>query len=386
MQHGRVVPPEGVPHDVFVGEEVATGPAQNMCYNGTMKTIKDIDVKNKTILLRTDYNVPIKDGKVESDLRIRASLPTIQYLLDHGAKRIFIISHLGRPEGKENLDFTLSPVADTLRKLLPDQKIGFYDFHNEPTPLKGIPSDVKIALLENLRFYPGEETNNQEFIDNIVKTTNAEIYVQDGFAVVHRAHASTDAIKNTLPVYAGLLVENEVKNLTAVLKNPAHPVLLIIGGAKVEDKQPLIDKFAKIADHIFVGGKIAADGYTAKNSKITVADDFDENEKGDKLDIGPLSTGALAGLITDASTIIWNGLLGYAEDPAYATASTIAAELIGEKQAATTVVCGGDTAGFVEELAKEHENLNYSLVSTGGGAALEFLLGKKLPGLEAILS
>ena len=349
-----------------------------------MKTIRDIDVKNKTILLRADYNVPTKNGKVESDLRIRASLPTIQYLLDHDAKRIFIISHLGRPEGKENHDFSLYPVVKSLNKLLPGQTIGFYDFHNEPTPLKGIPSEVKIALLENLRFYPGEEANDQTFIDNLVKATGAEIYVQDGFAVIHRAHASTDAIKNTLPIYAGLLVEKEVSSLTAVLKNPTSPVLLIIGGAKVNDKPPLIDKFTKIAAHIFVGGKIAADGYTSKNPKIIVADDFDENEKGDKLDIGPLSTGKLAGLITDANTIIWNGLLGYAEDPAYATASAIATELIGEKQAATTVICGGDTTGFVEQLAKEHENLNYSLVSTGGGATLEFLLGKELPGLKNI--
>ena len=204
--------------------------------------------------------------------------------------------------------------------------------------------------------------------------------------MVHRAHASTDAVKEFLPIYAGLLVEKEVQNLGMALQHPAKPVLLIIGGAKVEDKQPLIDKFTTKADCIYVGGKIAADGYKSKKDKIKVADDFDENENGDKLDIGPVSTGELAGLITDASTIIWNGLLGYAEDPAYATASTIAAELIGEKQASTTIICGGDTTGFVENLMKEHPNLSYSLVSTGGGAALEFLLGKKLPGLEAILS
>lgn len=354
-----------------------------VCYNGPMKTIRDIDIKNKTILVRVDYNVPVKNGKVESDLRIRASLPTINYLLEHGAKKIILISHLGRPEGKLTKETTLEPVAKVLEKLLEGQKIGFY-----PLPKKGekieIPEDAKIALLENLRTDPGEEANDNDFIKNIVDATGADIYVQDGFAVIHRAHASTDAIKNFLPIYAGLLIEKEVQNLESAIKNPAKPVLLIIGGAKVDDKQPLIDKFTDLADHIFVGGKIAADGYQPTNDKITVADDFDENAEGTKLDIGPLSTTKLAEYIKEANTIIWNGLLGYAEDPTYATASTIAAENIGEKEGATTIICGGDTTGFVEHLQKDHKNLHYSLVSTGGGAALEFLLGKKLPGLEAI--
>lgn len=350
-----------------------------------MKTIKDIDVKNKTILLRTDYNVPLKDGKVENDLRIRASLPTINYLLEHGAKKIFIISHLGRPEGKENFDFTLSPVTKTLQELLPKQTIGFYSLPENSEPIKGVPKEVKIALLENLRFDPGEEANDPDFIQKIIEATGAEIYIQDGFAVIHRAHASTDAIKKFLPVYAGLLIEKEIINLEKILQKPEKPVLLIIGGAKVEDKQPLIDKFTKIADQIVVGGKIAADGYKTKDDKIYVAEDFDEDSAGKKLDIGPISTAKIADKITDAKTIIWNGLLGYAEDPAYATSSTIAAEMLGEKANATTVICGGDTTSFVEELMKEHPNLEYSLVSTGGGAALEFLLGKDLPGLKAIL-
>ncbi len=350
-----------------------------------MKTIKDLNVKNKTVLIRVDYNVPIKDGKVENDLRIRASLPTINYLLEHGAKKIILISHLGRPEGQENPEFSLKPVAEALKKLLKDIEIGFYPLPQKSEKIS-IPANTKIALLENLRFDPGEESNDSNFIKNIVESVDADIYVQDGFAVLHRAHASTDAIKNHLPIYAGLLLETEINNLKSAIKNPAHPVLLIIGGAKVEDKQPLIDKFTTIADQIFVGGKIAADGYKPTHAKITVANDFDENENGDKLDIGPLSTGELAGFITDAKTIIWNGLLGYAEDPAYATASTIAAELIGEHQSAETIICGGDTTGFVENLIKEHPNLHYSLVSTGGGATLEFLLDKKLPGLEAISS
>ncbi|MBR3172482.1 phosphoglycerate kinase [Candidatus Saccharibacteria bacterium] len=350
-----------------------------------MKTIQDINIKNKSVLVRVDYNVPLNKGKITDDLRIRASLPTINYLLEHDAKRIILISHLGRPKGKLTPETTLQPVVDSLKQYFKNQTIGFYSLP-EKDEIIPIPENIKIAVLENLRTDSREETNDQEFIENIAKSVGADLYVQDGFAVVHRAHASTDAIKKVLPVYAGLLVESEVKNLSSVLHNPEKPVLLIIGGAKVDDKQPLIDKFTTKADHIFVGGKIAADGYRSKNSKIIVATDFDENEKGEKLDIGPLSTGELAGLITDANTIIWNGLLGYAEDPAYATASTIAAELIGEKRGTNTIICGGDTTGFVENLMREHETLQYSLVSTGGGAALEYLLGKKLPGLEAILA
>ncbi|MBQ3453031.1 phosphoglycerate kinase [Candidatus Saccharibacteria bacterium] len=348
-----------------------------------MKTIRDINIKDKTILVRVDYNVPIKNGKVESDLRIRASLPTINYLLEHDAKHIILISHLGRPEGKPNAKLSLAPVAKSLQKLIKTTKVAFHGLPENGKKIS-IPKDTKITLLENLRFDPGEEQNSKDFIKNIVDATNPDFFVQDGFAVIHRAHASTDAIAKLLPVYAGLLLEKEVGNLTEVTQNPTKPVLLIIGGAKVEDKQPLIDKFKTIADYIYVGGKIAADGYKSTNQKIIVADDFDENASGEKLDIGPLSTGKLAGLITDAKTIIWNGLLGLAEDPAYATASTITAELIGEHQGATTIICGGDTTGFVEQLVRDHDSLRYSLVSTGGGASLEFLLGKKLPGLEAI--
>ena len=348
-----------------------------------MKTIRDLNIKGKTILVRVDYNVPVKNGQVESDLRIRASLPTINYLLKNGAKQIILISHLGRPEGKPDDNFTLKPVATALQKLLGDQIVSFCPL---PQPSESIKAsdNSKIILLENLRFDPGEEANDSNFIKNIIDAVHADAYVQDGFAVIHRAHASTDAVKQYLPIYAGLLLEKEVINLESVTKNPTHPVLLIIGGAKVDDKQPLIDKFTDLADHIYVGGKIAADGYQSTNSKIIVATDFDENTQGDKLDIGPVSTGELANLINDANTIIWNGLLGYAEDSTYATASTIAAELIGEKENATTIICGGDTTGFVEHLQKDHPNLKYSLISTGGGASLEFLLGKELPGLANI--
>lgn len=348
-----------------------------------MKTIRDIDVKNKNVLIRVDYNVPLKDGKITDDLRIRESFPTIEYLLKNGAKRIILISHLGRPEGKENLEFTLSPVTKVLEKKFKNLKVGFYPLprENEVIP---IPEEVKIALLENLRFNPGEEENSPEFIKNIIDATEADLYVQDGFAVIHRAHASTDAVKEFLPVYAGFLLEKEVENLQKATEKPKKPVLIIIGGSKIEDKAPLIEKFLPITDKIIVGGKIAADGYKPEDKKIYVAQDFDEDASGAKLDVGPLSTAEIANAINDANTIIWNGLLGKAEDPAFATSSIITAEVLGSKPDATTIVCGGDTTGFVENLVKTHKKLNYSLVSSGGGAALEFLLGKELPGLKAI--
>ncbi|MBQ6149577.1 phosphoglycerate kinase [Candidatus Saccharibacteria bacterium] len=347
-----------------------------------MKTIKDLDLKDKNILVRVDYNVPLKDKKVESDLRIRASLPTINYLLENGAKKIILISHLGRPEGKENPEFSLSPVAEELQKLL-GQPVDF-----KPLPQNGekIKSNAKIILLENLRFDPGEEENSKDFIKNIVGSVDADAFVQDGFAVIHRAHASTDAIKNFLPVYAGLLLENEIKNLKKAMESPEHPVVLIIGGSKVEDKQPLIDKFVTIADNILVGGKIAADGYKPLDSKIIVATDFDEDVEGNKLDIGPVSTAEFAKYIAEAKTIIWNGVMGKVEDPAFSTASSIITDTIGKNTSATSIICGGDTTGFVENYLEDHKDLKFSLISTGGGAALEFLLGKDLPGIKCVES
>lgn len=347
------------------------------------QTIRDVNLKGKTVMVRVDYNVPLNDGgKITDDLRIRASLPTLEYLRKAGAKRIIVISHLGRPEGKDT-KLSLNVVAKALSKMIPDVKflaeISGDKVKNTVAQMKA----GEILILENLRFDKGEEENSAEFIKNVVDATGAKIYVQDGFAVAHRAHASVEAVAKYLPIYMGLLLEKEVINLEKVAVNPEKPVLLIIGGSKVKDKEPLIAKFARQADQIVVGGKIAADGYKGGNN-IYVAEDFDEDGTGAKLDVGPLAMAKIAGYITDAKTIIWNGLLGKAEDPAYATASTITAEMIGEKENAETVICGGDTTGFVENLMKDHPDLKYSLVSTGGGAALEFLLGKKLPGLEVI--
>ena len=349
------------------------------------KTIKDIDVSGKVVLVRVDYNVPLKDGKVTSDLRIRASIPTIDYLISNGAKKIILVSHLGRPEGEKKPEFSLRPVAEKLAELV-SVPVHFIDGVSGPDVEEGInaAADGSIVLLENLRFWPGEEENSADFAKEIVGSTHADLFVQDGFAVIHRAHASTEAITHELPSVAGILVEKEVSVLSSAISDPKHPVLVIIGGAKVDDKKPLIDKFLPIADAIFVGGKIAADGYASESEKIQVATDFSEDGEGNKLDIGPESTAKVIELVEKAETIVWNGALGKAEEEPFDKASHEVAKVIGQKAGVTSIICGGDTTGFVEGLQEKEPGLEYSLVSTGGGASLELLSGLELPGLASL--
>jgi phosphoglycerate kinase len=373
-----------------------------------MKTLKDIDVKDKIVLVRTDYNVPLKDGRVESDLRIRASLPTIEYLKEQGAKKIILMSHLGRPKGWDD-ELSLRPVAERLKALLSSGRSGA--LAQVLLPQKIMPStasssprvqfvdriageEVKqtvedlpeggILLLENLRFDSREKENSSELAREIIESTGSEVFVQDGFAVTHRAHTSTDAVTKLLPSVAGKLVEKEVAGLSKVLTDPERPLVAIIGGAKVEDKSPLIEKFEQLADKILVGGKIAADGYKADSGKIYVAEDFDLDAEGMKLDIGPLSAGKILEELKGAKTVLWNGVLGKVEDPAFSTSTELVAKFLGEHSEITSVICGGDTAGFVEELMEKNPELDYSLVSTGGGAALVLLTGGEMPGLAAL--
>lgn len=345
-------------------------------------TIKDIKIRGKIVLVRTDYNVPLKDGEIKSDLRIRASLPTIEYLRDKGAKKIILMSHLGRPDGQKVRELSLKPVADRLAELL-KSPVAFVDDVSGPDVEEAVENLPRggILLLENLRFYPGEEKNSDEFAREILESTHAEVFVQDGFAVIHRAHASTSAITRDVPSVAGLLLEKEVSALTSAATHPKQPLLVLIGGAKVEDKQPLIDKFLPLASKIAVGGKIAADGYTSSDPKIYVAEDFSDDSK---KDLGEKSIAKITELIKDAKTVIWNGSLGLAEEPAYANASIKIAETIGHQPGLTSIICGGDTAGLVECLAEKDDTLNYTLISTGGGASLELLLGLPLPGLDSL--
>jgi phosphoglycerate kinase len=351
-------------------------------------TVKDVKVKNQTVLVRTDYNVPIEDGVVASDFRIRASLPTINYLREHGAKKIILISHLGRPEGKRVKELSLRPVALKLAELLPGVPVNFVDDVSGPDVEEAVSKlgTGGVLLLENLRFYPGEEKNSEDFIREIIDSTGANIYVQDGFAVIHRAHASTSAVAKNLPVYAGLLLEKEISSLERVMESPERPLMLMLGGSKVDDKTPLIEAFKDKADSICIGGKIAADGAVAPADNIYVAEDFDEDAEGNKLDCGPVSTAHFVEVAKNSKTVVWNGLLGKAEDIAFATSSTIFLKTLGESEDITSIILGGDTTGFAEELMQKDNSLKFSLLSTGGGAALEFLGGNSLPGLEAIES
>lgn len=354
------------------------------------KTIKDVDIKDQVVLLRADYNVPLGKNdrgelKVMSDFRITAGLPTIKYLLEHEAKKIIIISHLGRPKGRDD-ELTLRVVAERLASLLPSVTVGFVNDCRGDEVEQAVEEMPKgsILMLENLRFDSGEKKNDEFFAEDIIRSTGATLFVQDGFAVTHRTHASTVAIAKLLPAVAGLLIEKEVTMLRNALEKPKHPFVTIIGGAKVADKQPLIDEFLPVADRLIIGGKIAADGYTSENPQVYVAEDFDENEAGEKLDVGPVSTCKIVDMLSGAKTVLWNGVLGKVEDPAYATSSVIVAKYLGENDKITSIICGGDTSGFVEELQINNPSLNYSLVSTGGGAALQLLSNGEMPGLDAL--
>lgn len=348
-----------------------------------LPSITDANLSGKTVLVRADYNVPLtEDGQILDDLRIRASLPTINYLLTNGAKNVIITSHLGRPQGPDP-KFSLAPVADRLQELLPNTPVNFAsttDFNNIAETAKNLPAG-SILLLENLRFWPGEKANDQAFAQNIITSTGADLFVQDGFGVIHREAASTSAIAKLLPAFAGLLLEKEVSTLESAVENPAHPFVVIIGGAKVEDKAPLIQKFTPIADQILVGGKIAAEGYSSDNHKIYVAEDFSGPEKSD---LGPLSTAKFLAEIKTAKTILWNGTLGLVDENHTSPSSIAVATALGRQPDATTIICGGDTTAFVENLLRQDPSLHFSLISTGGGASLSLLTGSPLPGLAAL--
>ncbi len=349
------------------------------------KTIQDVDVAGQVVLVRVDYNVPMKEGVIQDDMRISGSLSTIRFLLDRGARKVVLISHMGRPEGAYKPGLSLAPCALRLAELLPDKVVRFSDMIYGPDAKAAVDAlpDGGVLLLENLRFVPDEEANSAQFAQEIVNATGATLFVQDGFAVIHRAHASTDAIARILPSVAGFLVENEVSRLEGAMQNPARPLLVIVGGAKVSDKQPLIDKFMMIADKIVVGGKIAADGYHNASPNVYVAEDFIEDSYGAKLDIGPISTGKIVEFIKQSKTIIWNGTLGMVEDERYTNGSLAVAQAMGESRE-MTIVGGGDTTGFVEKVLKKNGGLTFNLISTGGGASLELLSGKSLPGLEVL--
>lgn len=399
------------------------------------QTINTVPLHGQTVLVRADYNVPLnKDGTIADDLRIRASLPTIKKLLADNCK-VVIISHLGRPEGRDE-KLSLEPAALRLSELLGepvrfiDQTIG----DKAKMAIKRAPKR-SVTVLENLRFYKEEEANDEKFAKDLAETSGARFFVQDGFGVVHRAHASTSAITHYLPGVSGLLLEREYTTITNAMKAPKRPLVAVMGGAKVSDKIKVIDEFIKVADTIIISGAmantfLANKGFPMGKSKyepdetdiineiyktarakvgddkvdefivlpvdLAVATKIDEAEprrlveanavqpEDIALDVGDKSIEQMLGIVEKAGTVIWNGTLGVAELPNFSHGSAKLALTLATHPEITSIIGGGDTADFVLNWdARKGDSFTH--VSTGGGASLDLMAGEKLPGIESLL-
>ena len=384
------------------------------------KTVEDLDLQGKKVLVRVDFNVPIKDGTVGDDTRIRAALPTIEYLLEHGAA-VILCSHLGRPKGKVQPEFSLRPVADHLSKLI-DKPVAFSEECIGPVAEQAAealkPGDV--LVLENTRFYAGETNNDPEMAKQLAAL--ADLYVNDAFGSAHRAHASTEGVANYLPAVAGFLMEKEIRYLGQAIANPARPFIAILGGAKISDKIGVIRNLLKKADQVLIGGGMAntffkAQGYPIGESlveeealdtarelldeggnhlrlpvDVVIADRF-ENEAERRvmsmgpvpegwriLDIGPETVDTFGKIIEEAGTVVWNGPMGVFEFPRFSEGTFGVARAIAHSQA-TSIVGGGDSVAAVQEAGVANQITH---ISTGGGASLEMLEGLVLPGLAAL--
>jgi phosphoglycerate kinase len=395
-------------------------------------SIKDLDLSGKRAFIRVDFNVPIKDSKVEDDTRIRAVLPTIRYATEHGA-RVILASHLGRPKGQRVDKYTLRPVAKHLSELL-GKPVAFADDcigELAQSKVKAL-QDGDVLLLENLRFHPEEEKNDDQFAQQLAGL--CDVYINDAFGAAHRAHASTTGItKYVSQAAAGLLMEKELEYLGRVINNPEHPFVAILGGAKVSDKIPVINALIdRKIDTILIGGAMAytflkAEGFTVGKSLVEnemlqtaleirklaeaigvelllptdhqVVDSY-EPIKGQRIlaktipveftnaghvgmDIGVETVGHFANALLDAKTIIWNGPMGVFEEPPFDQGTLGIAKAVAEAadRGATVVVGGGDSVAAVTK-AGVADRITH--ISTGGGATLEFLAGKELPGCAAL--
>lgn len=389
------------------------------------KTVKDIDVNGKKVLIRCDFNVPIdsETGKITDNRRIRAALPTIQYLLDHNAK-VILCSHLGRPKGEFNLKYSLKPVAEELSKLLnKDVKLAKDVIGESAKELTSNMKEGDIVLLENVRFHKEEEQNDPEYSKALASM--AEIYVNDAFGTAHRAHSSTTGVADYLPAVSGFLIEKELEFLGGALENPKHPFVAILGGAKVSDKIGVIENLLDKVDTLIIGGGMAYTFYKAQGhhigtsiceeDKLDLAKSILEKaqEKGVKLllpvdnhvsseysnngeekmvdsteipdgfmglDIGPKTIEKFEEAVKDAKTVVWNGPLGVCEFDKFATGTKAVATML-SKIEATTIIGGGDSAAAIEKLGLADKMTH---ISTGGGASLEFLEGKTLPGIACL--
>ncbi|MCM3796024.1 phosphoglycerate kinase [Priestia megaterium] len=388
------------------------------------KTLKDIDVKGKRVFCRVDFNVPMKDGKVTDETRIRAAIPTIQYLVEQGAK-VILASHLGRPKGEVVEELRLNAVAERLQALLgKDVAKADEAFGEEVKKTIDGMSEGDVLVLENVRFYPGEEKNDPELAKAFAEL--ADVYVNDAFGAAHRAHASTEGIAQHIPAVAGFLMEKELDVLSKALSNPERPFTAIVGGAKVKDKIGVIDHLLDKVDNLIIGGGLSytfikalghevgkslleedkielAKSFMEKAKKngvnfympvdVVVADDFSNDANiqvvsiedipsdWEGLDAGPKTREIYADVIKNSKLVIWNGPMGVFELDAFANGTRAVAEALAEATDTYSVIGGGDSAAAVEKFNLADK---MSHISTGGGASLEFMEGKELPGVVAL--
>lgn len=388
------------------------------------KTVRDVDIAGKRVLVRVDFNVPLSAGEVTDDARIKAALPTIEYLLEHGAK-VVLMSHLGRPKGEPDDALKMDPVARRLSDLLgkPVKKLDAIVGSDVEAAVNAMePGDV--ILLENTRFDPGEKKNSPEFAQQLASL--ADIYVDDAFGSAHRAHASTAGVKQVrpdMPAVAGFLIQKELDALADIVEQAESPFIVILGGAKISDKIGVLKRFTAVADKILIGGGMAntflkADGHHVGDSlveddalqtarellndagdkielpvDVVIADEFDADaqKRVEKisgvpagwmiLDIGPETIKHFSEVLKSAKTVVWNGPMGVFEFPRFAEGTFAIARVLADLDDATTIIGGGDSAAAVRE-AGLIDRMTH--VSTGGGASLELLEGKDLPGIAVL--
>ncbi|MGI5898346.1 MAG: phosphoglycerate kinase [Christensenellales bacterium] len=386
------------------------------------KTVKDIDVSGKKVLVRCDFNVPLADGKITDENRITGAMPTIEYLVKQGAK-VILCSHMGRPKGEFNMKYSLAPVAKRLSELLGKEvKLAKDVIGDDAKALAAAMENGDVILLENVRFHKEEEKNDPEFAKALASF--ADVYVNDAFGTAHRAHASTAGVADYLPSAAGFLIGKELDIMGRALSDPARPFVAILGGAKVSDKIGVIKNLLEKVDALIIGGAMAytfmaangidtgkslveedkielakellekadkkgvnlmipidnvvADSFSNDANFKTVGYDFPEGWMG--LDIGPKSIELFSNVIKDAKTIIWNGPMGVSEMSNFAVGTEAVAKALAES-GAVTIIGGGDSAAAVEQLGYAAKMTH---ISTGGGASLEFLEGLVLPGIDCL--